>query len=68
MAQIPEYLTQDTVTKENGIPTCSAIALKKKKLLLVPMDLQELTLEALIDSGAIVNFISKTEYNKRYHP
>ena len=37
---------------------------KKKKMLFTPVDFQDLTLDALIDSGALVNCISETEYNK----
>ena len=64
-AQIAEYLTRDSVTNEQCIPIFSAVTLKKKKkMLLAPMDFQDLTLDALIDSGALVNCISETDYNK----
>ena len=64
-AQIAEYLTRDPVTNEQYIPIFSAVTLKKKKkMLFAPMDLQDLTLDALIDSGALVNCISETDYNK----
>ena len=65
LAQIAEYLTRDPITKEECIPIFSAISLKKKKkMLFAPMDFQDLTLDALIDSGALVNCISETDYNK----
>ena len=65
MAQIAEYFTRDHITKEECIPIFSAVTLKKKKkMLFAPMDLQDLTLDALIDSGALVNCISETDYNK----
>ena len=64
-AQIAEYLTRDPVTNEQCIPIFSAVTLKKKKkMLFAPMDFQDLTLDALIDSGALVNCISETDYNK----
>ena len=37
---------------------------KKKKMLFAPMDFQELTLDALIVSGALANCLSDTDYNK----
>ena len=65
LAQIAEYLTRDPITKEECIPIFSAVSLKKKKkMLFAPMDFQDLTLDALIDSGALVNCISETDYNK----
>ena len=64
-AQIAEYLTRDPVTNEKCIPIFSAVTIKKKKkMLFAPMDFQDLTLDALIDSGALVNCISETDYNK----
>ena len=64
-AQFADYLTRDPVTNEQCIPIFSAVTLKKrKKMLFAPMDFQDLTLDALIDSGALVNCISETDYNK----
>ena len=64
-AQIAEYLTRDPITKEECIPIVSAVSLKKKKkMLFAPMDFQEFTQDALIDSGALVNCISETDYKK----
>ena len=65
-AQIAEYLTRDPVTNEQCIPIFSAVTLKKKKkkMLFAPIDFQDLTLDAVIDSGALVNCISETYYNK----
>ena len=64
-AQIAESLTKDSVTNEQCIPIFSAVTLKKKKkMLFAPMDFQDLTLDALIDSGALVNCVSETDYNK----
>ena len=66
-AQIAEYLTRDPVTNEQCIPIFSAVTLKKKKqMLFAPMDFQDLTLDALIHSGALVNCISETDYNKTF--
>ena len=63
-AQIAENLTRDPVTNEQCIPIFSAVTLKKKKkMLFAPMDFRDLTLDALIDSGALVNFISETDNN-----
>ena len=65
MAQIAEYLRQDPITQETCVPIFSAVALKrKKKMLFAPMDFQNLTLDALIDSGALVNCISEADYRK----
>ena len=64
MAQIAEYVARDPVTKEQCIPIFSAVTLKKKKMLFAPMDFQDLALDALIDSGALVNCISEPDYNK----
>ena len=65
MAQIAEYLNKDPVTNEECIPMFSAKTLKKKKkMLFAPMDFQDLTLDAVFDSGALVNCISETDYNK----
>ena len=63
-AQIAEYLRRDPVTNEQCIPIFSAVTLKKKKMFFALMDLKDLTLDALIDSGAFVNCISETDYNK----
>ena len=53
------------VTNEQCISIFSAVTLKKKKkMLFAPMDFQDLTLDALIDSSALVNCISETDYNK----
>ena len=61
-AQIGEYLTRDPGTNKQCIPIFSAVTLKKKKkMLFAPMDFQDLTLDALIDSGALVNCISETD-------
>ena len=56
-AQIAEYLTRDPVTNEQCIPIFSAVTRKKKKLLFAPMYFQDLTLDALIDTVALVNCI-----------
>ena len=69
MAQIAEYLRQDPITQETQkcIPIFSAVALKrKKKMLFAPMDFKNLTLDALIDSGALVNCISEADY-RNFH-
>ena len=64
-AQIAEYLTRDSVSNEQCIPIFSAVTLKKKKkMLFAPMDFQDLTLDALIDSDALVICISETDFNK----
>ena len=53
LAQIAEFLTRDPITKEECIPIFSAVSLKKKKkMLFAPMDFQDLTLDALQDSGS----------------
>ena len=64
MAQNADYLGQDPITEETCVPIFSAIALKRKKKMFAPMDFQNLTLVALIDSGALVNCISEADYRK----
>ena len=65
IAQIAEYFRQHPITQETCVPIFSAIALKrKKKILYAPMVFQNLTLYALIDSGALVNCISEVDYRK----
>ena len=64
MDQIAEYLIKDPVTNEECISIFSAVTLKKKKkMLFALMYFQDLTLDALFDSGALVNCISETDYN-----
>ena len=61
--KIAEYLTRDLITKETCIPIFSAFTLKKKKkMLFAATDFHELTLDALINSGAFVNCLSETDY------
>ena len=65
IAQIAEYLTRHTITQETCVPIFSAIALqRKKKMLFAPIDFQDNTLDALIDSGALVNCMSGADYRK----
>ena len=65
MAQIAEYLRKDPRTQKTCVPIFSAIALKRKtEKLFAPMDFQNLSLDALIDSGALVNRISEADYRK----
>ena len=62
MAQIAEYLRQDPITQETCVPIFSAIALKCKKKMFAPMDFQYITLDALIDSGALVRCLLEADY------
>ena len=67
IAQIAENFTRDPITQEACVPIVSAIALKRKtKRLFAPMDFENLTLDELIDSGALVNCISEADYQTIY--
>ena len=55
--------TSDRPTGEE--PLFSAIALKqKRRLLFAPMDFQHFSIDALIDSGALVNCMPESEFQK----
>ena len=57
--------TSDSPTGEQRLPLFSAIALKqKRRMLFAPMDFQQFSIDALIDSGALVNCMLKSEFQK----
>ena len=57
--------TSDSPTGEQCLPLFSAIALKqKRRMLFAPMDFQHFSIEALIDSGALVNCMPESEFQK----
>ena len=63
--QLNEIVITDPDTSEKCIPIFSAINLKKKrKMLFAPMDFNNLSVDALVDSGALVNCLPESEYQK----
>ena len=57
--------TSDSPTGEQCLPLVSAIALKqKRRMLFAPMDFQHFSIDALIDSGALVNCMPESEFQK----
>ena len=57
--------TSDSPTGEQCLPLFSAIALKqKRRMLFTPMDFQHFSIDALIDSGALVNCMPESEFQK----
>ena len=63
--QLNEIVITDPDTSEKCIPIFSAINLKNKwKMLFAPMDFNNLSVDALVDSGALVNCLPESEYQK----
>ena len=57
--------TSDNPAGEQCLPLFSAIALKQKRhMLFAPMDFQHFSKDALIDSGALVNCMPESEFQK----
>ena len=57
--------TSDSPTGEQWLPLFSGIALKqKRRMLFAPMDFQHFSIDALIDSGALVNCMPESEFQK----
>ena len=57
--------TSDSPAGEQCLPLFSTIALKqKRRMLLAPMDFQHFSMDALIDSGALVNCMPESEVQK----
>ena len=64
-SQIEEKLVRDDITNELYMPLSSAIALKRKKEMYVPLDFKNgLTIDALVDSGANVSAIAEKELDR----
>ena len=60
--QLAANLTNDEITNEECVPIFSSICLKKKrKMLYAPMDFKETTMDALIESGALINCMSEKD-------
>ena len=61
ISQIEESLVRDETTNEIYRPLSSTFVLKRKKeMLFVPLDFEnDLTIDALVDSGAYVNAIAQ---------
>ena len=66
ISQIEEQLVRDDITNELFMPLTSTIVLKRKKeMLYVPLDFENgLTIDALVDSGAYVSAIARTELDR----
>ena len=63
--QLENITTTNNPTGEQCLPIFSAIALKqKRRMLFAPMDFQHFSIDALIDSGALVNCMPENEYQK----
>ena len=63
--QLNEIVITDPDTSEKCLPIFSAINLKKKrKMLFAPMDFNNLSVDALVDSGALVSCLPESEYQK----
>ena len=63
--KLNEIAITDPETSEKCIPLFSAIHLKKKrKMLFAPMDFNNLSVDALVDSGALVNCLPESELQK----
>ena len=57
--------TSDKPAGEKCLPLFSAIALKqKRRMLFAPMDFKHFSIDALIDSGALVNCMPESEFQK----
>ena len=65
-SQIEEQLVRDDITNELYMPLSSTIVLKRKKdMLYLPLVFENnLTIDALVDSGAYVSAIAHTELDK----
>ena len=65
-SQIQEQLVRDDITNELYMPLSSTIVLKRKKeVLYVPLDFEnDLTIDALFDSGAYVSAIAQKELDR----
>ena len=63
--QLNEISITNPDTSEKCLPIFSAINLiKKRKMLFATMDFNNLSMDALIDSGALVNCLPESEFNK----
>ena len=65
-SQIQEQLVRDENTNEIYMPLTSTIVLKRKKeMLYVPLDFENnLTIDALVDSGAYISAIAQRELDR----
>ena len=62
---LTSILTSDSPAGEQCLPIFSTIALKqKRRMLFAPMDFQHFSIDARIDSGALVNCMPESEYRK----
>ena len=62
LISIKEYVTKKN--EETYIPLHSTIILKKKRrMLYLPLEFGEITMDGLVDSGAFINAMSWSDYN-----
>ena len=57
-----EFIQHDK--DDDYIPLMSAITLKKKRMLFIPLDFENTRIDALVDSGAYINVISEKDADK----
>ena len=63
--QLANITTTNNSTGEQYLPLFSTIVLKqKRRMLFAPMDFQHFSIDALIDSGELVNWMPENEYQK----
>ena len=63
--QLANITTTNNLTGEQCLPIFSAIASKQKRRMpFAPMDFQHFSIDAFIDSGALVNCMPENEYQK----
>ena len=55
------HVINDHITQEQCLPLLSAFWLKREKMLYTTIEFSQKTMEALIDSGALVNWMSEAE-------
>ena len=63
--ELCNYVTVDTETNVSYLPLSTTLTLKQKRhLYYFPMDFGELTIDGLIDTGALTSAISEADLNK----
>ena len=63
--EICNYITIDQDTKVSYLPLSTTLTLKQKRhMYYFPMDFGELTIDGLIDKGALTSAISEADLNK----
>jgi len=63
--EINNYVTIDTTRNVSYIPLSTTLTLKQKRhMFYFPMDFGELTIDGLIDTGALTSAVSEADLNK----